>query len=78
MIVQAIRSAVFYVLFLGQTIILALFLGTATLFLPKGQRAPDWVWAVGRYWGHSNTAFLRYVVGIRTDVQGAENIPSGG
>jgi len=78
MIVQAIRSAVFYLLFLGQTIILAVILGLIALFVPKGQKAPDLMWAVGRYWGQSNTAFLRYIVGIKSDVQGHENIPRGG
>jgi len=78
MIVQAIRSAVFYVLFLGQTIILALLLGAMAPFVRKGRKAPGFMWAIGRYWGNANLAFLRFVVGIRTDVQGAENIPSGG
>lgn len=78
MIFQAVRSAVFYLLFLGQTIILAFLLGLAALLVPKGRPAPAAMWAVGRYWGHANLAFLRFVVGIRSDVQGAENIPSGG
>jgi 1-acyl-sn-glycerol-3-phosphate acyltransferase len=77
MIVQAIRSAVFYLLFLGQTIVLALLLGTAALMVPKGRPAPRWMWAIGRYWGRSNLIFLRYVVGIRSEVQGAENLPAG-
>jgi len=78
MIVQAIRSAVFYLLFLGQTVILAIVLGVMAAFVGKGQKAPALMWAIGRYWGHSNTAFLRYVVGIKSDVQGQENIPEGG
>jgi 1-acyl-sn-glycerol-3-phosphate acyltransferase len=78
MLVQAIRSAVFYVLFLGQTIILAFFVGLWALAIPRGKPAPRAMWAVGRYWGRSNTAFLRYVVGIRTDVEGSHNIPPGG
>jgi 1-acyl-sn-glycerol-3-phosphate acyltransferase len=48
------------------------------LFVKPGQKAPALMWAIGRYWGRSNTAFLRHVVGIRTDVEGAENIPKGG
>jgi len=78
MIVQAIRSLLFYVLFLGQTVILAIFLGIAALFVPKGRLAPRWMWAVGRYWGHANLAFLRFVAGIRSEVEGQENIPPGG
>jgi len=78
MIVQAVRSALFYVLFLGQTIILAFFLGLWALAVPKGQRAPAAMWAIGRYWGRSNQAFLRYIVGIKSEVEGGENIPRGG
>jgi 1-acyl-sn-glycerol-3-phosphate acyltransferase len=77
MIIQAIRSLLFYLLFLGQTIVLAILLGIVALFVPKGRPAPRFMWAVGRYWGRANLAFLRYVVGIKSDVQGAENIPQG-
>jgi 1-acyl-sn-glycerol-3-phosphate acyltransferase len=78
MIIQAIRSFVFYLLFLGQTVVLAILLGIVALFVPKGRPAPRFMWVVGRYWGHANLAFLRVVVGIKSDVQGAENIPKGG
>ncbi|HTJ56748.1 MAG TPA: 1-acyl-sn-glycerol-3-phosphate acyltransferase [Devosiaceae bacterium] len=78
MIAQAIRSLLFYLLFIGQTAILALFIGTVTLFLPKDKPAPAFLWAIGRYWGRSNLVFLRYVVGIRSSVEGTENIPQGG
>jgi 1-acyl-sn-glycerol-3-phosphate acyltransferase len=78
MIVQAVRSALFYALFLGQTVILALALGLWALFVPKGRPAPALMWAIGRYWGHSNLAFLRFVAGIRSRVDGEENIPRGG
>jgi len=78
MIFQAFRSLVFYVLFLGQTIILALFVGAATLVLDRSRPAPRWMWAVGRYWGWSNLFFLRWVVGIRTVVEGGESLPPGG
>lgn len=76
--VQALRSGLFYLLFLGQTVVLALLLGTATLFLDRDRPAPAWLWAVGRYWGRSNLAFLRVVVGIRSAVDGVEHIPPGG
>lgn len=78
MIVQAIRSALFYALFLGQTVVLAFFVGLWALTVPRGQKAPDAMWAIGRYWGHANLFFLRWVVGIRTEVLGFENIPQGG
>jgi 1-acyl-sn-glycerol-3-phosphate acyltransferase len=76
-IVQAVRSGLFYFLFLGQTIVLALLLGTVALLLPKGRPAPRWMWVVGHYWGRSNLIFLRYLVGIRSDVQGTEHLPGG-
>ena len=78
MIVQAIRSALFYALFLGQTVILAIVVGLMALAVQPGRPAPAVMWAIGRYWGRSNTAFLRYVAGIRTVVEGAENLPAGG
>lgn len=78
MIVQAIRSLLFYLLFLGQTILLALLLGTIALCLRKDRPAPPVLWAIGRYWGNSNLALLRFLVGIRSDVEGHENIPKGG
>lgn len=75
MVVQAIRSAVFYALFLGQTVILALFLGTVSLFL---RRWSAFGLGIGQYWARSNLWLLRWVVGIRTEVEGGENIPEGG
>ncbi len=75
MAVQAIRSLIFYLLFLGQTVILALVVGTMALFargwFPAG-------WAIGKYWAASNLFFLRWVTSIRTEVEGVENIPEQG
>lgn len=71
--VQALRSAVFYLLFLGQTVILALVIGTLAII---GGPSPL-AWTLSQYWGNSNLAFLRYVIGMRTRVEGAENIPPG-
>jgi 1-acyl-sn-glycerol-3-phosphate acyltransferase len=73
LIVQAIRSLLFYVLYLGQTIVLAIIVGTDAII--RGRTG--FGWAVASYWGHSNLFFLRWVTGIRTDVQGIENIPDG-
>lgn len=73
MLVQAIRSLIFYVLYLGQTIVLAIVLGTDAVI--RGRTG--FGWSVARYWGHSNLFFLRWATGIRTDVKGAENIPDG-
>lgn len=75
MIIQAIRSLVFYALFLGQTVILAILLGTYTLF-HRGWSAMGL--AIGQYWAASNMVFLRFVVGIRSKVTGGDNIPEGG
>lgn len=72
-VIQALRSALFYLLFLGQTVILAIIVGTIAII-----RGPTPIaWALAQYWGNSNLWFLRWVVGIKTDVAGEENIPPG-
>ncbi|MHB1103050.1 MAG: lysophospholipid acyltransferase family protein [Devosia sp.] len=73
MVVQAIRSLLFYVLYVGQTVMLAIIVGTDAII--RGRTG--FGWAVAKYWGNSNLFFLRWVVGIRTDAQGTENIPDG-
>lgn len=73
MLAQGLRSLLFYLLYLGQTTILAIVLGTQARF--AGRTA--FGWAVARYWGASSLFLLRWVVGIRTDVQGSEHIPEG-
>jgi len=72
-IIQALRSALFYVLFLGQTVVLALVIGTLGILFGRTQLG----WALSQYWGNSNLWFLRWVVGIKSDISGAENIPPG-
>lgn len=74
MVVQAVRSAIFYALFLGQTVLLALLLGLIAIIL---RRPTEFGLAVGRYWGSSSLFLLRWIVGIRTRVEGAENVPEG-
>lgn len=78
MIVQAVRSLVFYALFLGQTVILALIVGTLTALAPRRRTPLKLCWAIGRYWGKSTQVFLRFIVGIKTEVTGVENLPTGG
>ena len=73
MLVQAIRSLLFYILYLGQTAVLAIVVGLDAAL--RGRTG--FGWAVARYWGHANLFLLRWVVGIRTDVKGVENIPDG-
>jgi 1-acyl-sn-glycerol-3-phosphate acyltransferase len=73
-IVQAIRSLLFYLLYLGQTVILAIIVGGHAVLV---RRRTAFGWAISSYWGQSNLFLLRWVVGIRTRVTGAENIPDG-
>jgi 1-acyl-sn-glycerol-3-phosphate acyltransferase len=73
--IQALRTALFYLLFIGQTAILALII--ALLGLVAGGRSPA-AWALARYWCRSNIWLLRVITGLRTKVSGAENIPPGG
>src|SRR5690606_30962336 len=75
MIVQAIRSAVFYALFFLHTIPLAILLGLMSKLTPNLKQAG---WGLAQYWNNSNLFFLRWIVGIRTEVTGAESIPEGG
>ncbi|WP_421952317.1 lysophospholipid acyltransferase family protein [Pelagibacterium sp.] len=75
MIVQAVRSAVFYLLFFVHTIILAIIIGLMAKLTP-GLKPLGW--SLAQYWNSSNLFFLRWIVGIRTEVTGAENIPEGG
>jgi 1-acyl-sn-glycerol-3-phosphate acyltransferase len=72
--IQAIRTAIFYILFLGQTVICAILAGTVGLFA----RRTRFGWAIARYWCWSNLVLLRVITGLRTEVEGAENIPPGG
>lgn len=75
MIIQAVRSAVFYALYLGQTTILAIIVGTVGLVV-RGWS--PFSWAIAKYWAKSNMVFLRWVVGIKSEITGMENIPPGG
>jgi len=71
--VQAVRTGVFYLLFMGQTIILAIVVGLIALMFGRTELS----WRIAQYWRNSNIAFLRMIVGVETDVQGGENIPPG-
>lgn len=72
MIGQALRSLLFYVVFYGQTAVLAIIVAITGLW---GRTRIGWGLAL--YWVYSNLFFLRWLAGIRTDVKGAENIPDG-
>lgn len=73
MIVAAVRSVLFYVLFFAQTVPLALIVGTAAAI----QGRTRWGWSIVRYWIRSSLWLLRTVAGIRSEVTGAANIPDG-
>ena len=74
-LVQAIRSALFYVLFIGQTAIVAITIGTIALV--TGGRT-KFSWEMAKYWCRSNLVMLRWITGVKTAVTGQDNIPPGG
>ncbi len=79
MIAQAIRSLIFYVLFIGQTVVLAIIVGAiGFVSLRRGTKPPPISLAIAMYWGRSNLFFLRWIAGVKSEVRGAENIPDGG
>lgn len=72
-VIQALRSALFYLLFFAQTAVLAIIVGTLGILFGKTRIG----WVLARHWGNSNLWLLRWIIGIRTEVSGAENIPPG-
>lgn len=75
MIVQAIRSAVFYLQFFIVTAALTIMIALCTP-VPKAQLKVAKTFALCWAWWMRGT--LRWIVGIKTVVEGAENIPEGG
>jgi len=73
-LVQAVRTVVFYLLFIGQTVLVALTIGFIALVRGRTETS----WKIARYWCRSNLALLKGITGVRTRVSGAENIPEGG
>jgi 1-acyl-sn-glycerol-3-phosphate acyltransferase len=72
-IIQAIRSLLFYAFFYLQTVPLAIVVGLSAILFGRTRFG----WAIVLYWIHSNIVALRLIAGIRTDVAGTENIPEG-
>lgn len=72
--VQLLRSLAFYGLYLGQTAILAVVVGTIGIVAQRRTRVG---FALARYWGDSNLWLLRWVAGVKTKVEGAEDLPAG-
>ncbi|KRA98182.1 hypothetical protein ASD83_14150 [Devosia sp. Root685] len=73
-VIAAIRTAVFYLLFIGQTALVAIIIGIVALFAGRTR----FTWALAQYWCWSNVQLLRIIAGVRTEVTGMENIPQGG
>jgi 1-acyl-sn-glycerol-3-phosphate acyltransferase len=73
-IIQAVRTAIFYLLFIGQTAILAFIVGLIAIVW---RRRTAVSWAIAQYWRNSNVWLLHWVVGVKTEVSGGENIPPG-
>ena len=73
-VIQAVRTAIFYLLFLGQTAILAIIVAVIGNIWRRRTAAG---WAIAQYWRNSNVFLLRWIVGIKTSVSGAETIPPG-
>ena len=73
-VIQAVRTAIFYLFFLGQTAILAIIVGLIAI-LWRRQTAVGW--ALAKYWRDSNVAMLAWIVGIKSEVEGGDTIPPG-
>lgn len=73
-VVQAVRTALFYLLFIGQTAVIAITIGIIALISGRTPLS----WAMAKYWCRSNLTLLRVVAGVKTKVTGAQNIPPGG
>lgn len=73
MIGQALRSLLFYLVFYVQTAVLAIIVGISATIWGRTRFG----WSLVLYWVYSNRFFVRWLAGIRTDVQGERNIPDG-
>ncbi|WP_127144169.1 lysophospholipid acyltransferase family protein [Pelagibacterium montanilacus] len=74
MIVQAVRSTLFYLAFFVHTFFLALLVGTMAKLMPTRRKSG---WAIVRYWSVATLFLLRWLVGIRSEVTGMTNLPEG-
>lgn len=72
MILQAIRSIIFYICFIGLTAILAIPFGVFSLIAPRFTG-----FIVVKIWYVTNMFFLRWIVGIKSEISGYENLPDG-
>ena len=60
--IQAIRTALFYVVFIGQTAIIAIIIGLIALVFGRTR----FTWGLAKYWCWSNLQFLRFIAGLKT------------
>ena len=74
MLVQTLRSLLFYAVFWVQTAFLAIAIGLTAII---AKRRTAFGWGLALYWVHSHLFALRWLAGIRTRVDGVENIPDG-
>lgn len=73
MLGQALRSLLFYAVFYLQTVVLAILVGGSAIIWGRTKFG----WTLALYWIHSHILALRLLAGIKTDVEGMENIPAG-
>jgi 1-acyl-sn-glycerol-3-phosphate acyltransferase len=73
-VVQAIRTVLFYLLFIGLTAIVAITIGVIAMFAGR----TEFSWRLAKFWCRSNLSILRGMTGVKTKVTGEENIPAGG
>lgn len=73
-LLQTLRTALFYIVFIGQTAVLAIIIGIIGLIAGRTR----FTWALAQYWCWSNVHLLHFIAGVRTAVSGDENIPPGG
>lgn len=71
---QAVRTAIFYCVYIGQTVLVAITLGTIALISGRTPAS----WAIAKYWCRSSLVLLRAITGVKTVMSGMENIPEGG
>ena len=74
MIIQAIRSIIFYAMFFLVTALLSALAALSLLIPPISKKA---TLTIAVFWCKTNQFLLRFIVGIRTQITGQENLPDG-
>ncbi|ADZ68572.1 lysophospholipid acyltransferase family protein [Polymorphum gilvum] len=68
-----LRSLLFNVLFYGVTLVMMIVGAPVVFLLPR-----RWGWPYVPLWANVNLFLLRWIVGLKVEVRGRENIPEGG